>query len=87
MFCLTRAPPTPASARWALQIDVPFCTPVFRTLQQTQEITKQAFVVVQGGSNTGAALPPPPPSLELKKKAQAKAAAAKMKKSETPAPV
>ncbi|CAM9108163.1 unnamed protein product [Scytosiphon promiscuus] len=58
-----------------------------KTLQQTQEITKQAFVVVQGGSNIGAALPPPPPSLELKKKAQAKAAAAKLKKSETPAPV
>eukprot|EP00903_Cladosiphon_okamuranus_P006629 g6474.t1 len=44
-----------------------------KTLQQTTEITKQAYVVVQGGSHVGAALPPPPPSLELKKKAQAKA--------------
>lgn len=43
-----------------------------RTLQQTQEITKQAFVVVQGGSHIGAALPPPPPSLDLKKKDQPK---------------
>ncbi|CAM9389755.1 unnamed protein product [Laminaria digitata] len=55
-----------------------------RTLQQTQEITKQAFVVVQGGSHVGAALPPPPPNLELKKKVhQAKAKV----KSETPAAV
>eukprot|EP00752_Nemacystus_decipiens_P009481 g8477.t1 len=42
-----------------------------RTLQQTQEITKQAYVVVQGGSHVGSALPPPPPNLELKKKAKA----------------
>ncbi|CAB1112224.1 unnamed protein product [Ectocarpus sp. CCAP 1310/34] len=57
-----------------------------KTLQQTQEITKQAFVVVQGGSHVGAALPPPPPSLDLKKKAQEKAKAAKMKSGTTPAP-
>lgn len=53
-----------------------------RTLQQTQEITKQAHVVVQGGSHAGAALPPPPPSLELKKKAKAGSKA----KGATPAP-
>lgn len=51
------------------------------TLQRTQEATKQAFVVVQGGSHVGAALPPPPPPrLDLQKKGKD----AKVK-SETPA--
>lgn len=54
-----------------------------RTLQQTQEVTKQAFVVVQGGSHAGAALPPPPPSVDLQKKVKDSKRDAKVK-SETP---
>ncbi|CAM9309961.1 unnamed protein product [Ascophyllum nodosum] len=47
-----------------------------KTLQQTQAITKQAYVVVQGGSQVGAALPPPPSvasaGLDLKKQGRVK---------------